>query len=180
MKEENYSERPSECTFSGRDFHQEEIVSIIMYQDNNVILSGGRDGTVCLANRAGNRILTKIEAFEDSVETVDFCKEMRLFLAGSMTGEIKIYELENLQCRVTISMGSGIVKAIWIGIEVVASTVEGKLKCYDGRNGNGLRKWIGHEETILDFDVKHDKIISGSDDQRILIHPYQFIPQQIS
>lgn len=144
-----------------------------MHADNNVILSGARDGSVCLVNWPKNRIIRKIQSFEESVESVDFCSQINMFLAASIAGEIKVYEVESLQTRVSIKVGYGITKSIWVGFEIIVSTIGGKLKCFDGRSGEGLRKWIGHEDTVLDFDVKHDKIISGSEDQRILIHNFR-------
>ena len=153
MKAENFELIPHYCTIQGKDFHTDEVISIDM-NSGGVVLSCSKDGFVGLINTNSKKVIGKLQISEDSIETVEFCKEMTWFLVASMSGDLRVYECDNMSARTQISLGYGIVKALWAGMEIYACGTEGCLECYDGRNGERLRKYVGSQETLLDIDVK--------------------------
>ena len=153
MKSEAFEANPPLCSIQGKDLHTDEVISIDMNQCG-IILSGSKDGSVGVVNMNSRKVLGKLNVSEDSVETVEFCKDMNWFLVATMAGELKVYELDNLAPRSQVQVGLGIVKAMWSAMEIYVCGVEGMLECYDGRSGERLRKYAGAQETLLDMDVK--------------------------
>lgn len=153
MKIENFESNPPFCTIQGKEMHTDEVICIDMHT-GGVIISGGKDGVVGVVNMNSKKVLSRIEISQDSIESVEFCKEMNWFLVATMGGEFKVYELDNLAPRCQVNVGIGIVKAVWNVMEIYLCGLEGFLECYDGRTGERLRKYKGTLETILDIDVK--------------------------
>lgn len=153
MKSEGFENAPPLCTIPGKDIHNDEIISIDMH-NGGIIVSGSKDGCVGLTNFNSKKIITKIKVCEESIESVEFCKEMMWFLVATMSGELRVYECDSLNTRCTIQVGMGIVKAIWVGFDIYVGGLEGLLELYDGRGGQRVKKFSGTKETVLDFDVK--------------------------
>jgi WD40 repeat protein len=57
---------------------------------------------------------------------------------------------------------------------IVSSSIDGTLRVWDGRTGQLLRTFTGHQNGILDFDLRIDGslILTGSDDGGALVFPY--------
>lgn len=170
LKNPDFASAPPASTIQGNTFHSSEIVSADMHSDNNLILTGDCEGIICITNRSRNSVLHKISCFEESAEDLAFCQEMNWIAVGSLTGEVKVYEVETMQMRWGISLGGGVVKLVWSGLDLFVGGIGGVLESFDARNGYLKNKYLGHEDTILDFDIKHGKMISGSDDKKVLIH----------
>jgi WD40 repeat protein len=122
--------------------------------EQGMIVTGGKDGSVGLVNTNSKKVIAKIKVGEESVESVAFCKEMNWFVAGNMAGEVRVYEVDSLAARCVIQAGAGVVKCLWSGFEVFVGGLGGMLAGFDGRSGVLLRKLSGPSDTVLDFDVK--------------------------
>ena len=153
MKSENYESSPPFCSIQGNEIHSDEVLSIDM-NNAGLILSGGKDGCVCIVSINSKKVFTKLNISTESIESVEFCKELNWFLVATITGEFRVYECDNVNARCQIQVGKGIVKALWVGFEIYICGIEGLLECYNGRTGEKIRKYSGGNDTFLDIDVK--------------------------
>jgi WD40 repeat protein len=153
MKTENFESSPPCCTIQGKDLHTDEVICIDMHA-NGVIVSGSKDGYISLVNINSKKVIWKIQICEESIESVEFCKDMMWFLVGTMNGDLRVYECDNLSSRFHVQIGTGVVKAVWVRMEIYVCGLEGFLECFDGRDGERIKKYLGSQETILDFDIK--------------------------
>ena len=51
--------------------------------------------------------------------------------------------MSNFSVRTSIDVG-GVVRAKWIGVQILVAGVEGNLEIFDGRNGEKLKRLVGH------------------------------------
>jgi len=150
-----------------------------MRDDNNTIITGGSDGTICTSIRNHNRVVNKISAFENAVEAIELCTIQPWFAAGSMSGDVKVYEIDNLSLRFSLELRGGVTKMICYENDIYVAGTDGLLSCIDVRTGEVLREYGGNTSTVLDLDVSRypdqpTRLLIGTEDQKIYI--YDAIP----
>eukprot|EP00095_Tigriopus_kingsejongensis_P003273 maker-scaffold675_size187964-snap-gene-0.28 protein:Tk03273 transcript:maker-scaffold675_size187964-snap-gene-0.28-mRNA-1 annotation:"hypothetical protein DAPPUDRAFT_187565" len=148
---------------SGNTGHVASVTSIAVRDDNNLIGSGGVDGTAKLFNiQSGKNIGTfkcgsKDEDSEevDSKSTVEatlFSKpEMNLLITGTLEGTINIWDLASHVSRQAFSVGTGITKMEWrqgSSTEILVATLDGLVRLADVR---GYDSSVGGELTPTEF-----------------------------
>lgn len=111
------------------------------------------------------------------VEAVAFQKDVNSQVAatGTINGEIFIWDFVNkvqqfiFKClinvnkllfncqvqRTKIKQEGGITILTWKGSSwnIFVGSTDGDIRCYDGRNGVCIQKYIGHTDTILDLHI---------------------------
>jgi WD40 repeat protein len=170
---------PNVAVFTGHGFHEAEVLCAVMRDDNNTIITGSSDGTICTSIRNHNRVVNKISAFQNAVEAIELCTIQPWFAAGSMSGDVKVYEIDNLSLRFSLELRGGVTKMICYENDIYVAGTDGLLSCIDVRTGEVLREYGGNTSTILDLDVSRypdqpTRLLIGTEDQKIYI--YDAIP----
>jgi len=159
-------------TIKGHGFHEEGLVSHAYQTKNPVVATTSMDKTVCLANWSTGKILGRTEVHEDSVESVIFPKNFDIFATGSLDGQVRIFDSNNLNLKERFPFESGITKLDFHNEKnmLALSTVDGFLYLFDHRTSEAPIKLSGNNECINDFRIlPEDKIVAAGDDGKILL-----------
>jgi WD40 repeat protein len=165
----------SEVTISGpHQFHHEGITRFALHPENpNLVLTGGLDHLVCIANLQTGKSLGVLKGHTESVEAVALSTNAFHFaVSGSLDKSIKVWDLNTLQLRQTFHHDGAVVKVIVQPQQphiLYSCAVDCTIRLWDIRNGQLLRTLTGHRYSILDFDVSLDGtlIASCSDDKSV-------------
>nr|XP_033198116.1 angio-associated migratory cell protein isoform X1 [Bombus vancouverensis nearcticus]XP_033198117.1 angio-associated migratory cell protein isoform X1 [Bombus vancouverensis nearcticus]XP_033198118.1 angio-associated migratory cell protein isoform X1 [Bombus vancouverensis nearcticus] len=173
--------------------HSSTITTIDCHWDNNLILSAAVDGKTIISTSNTGKIVSILqnlnngehntvtnndqnavssEGNRDSnwVETAAFCKDPAFQVAatGTVNGEIFIWDISKQMLRQKILQESGISKLLWKGNTTLlfSAGLDGLLRCFDGKDGQRLRSFIGHKADILDLYISEngEKALTTSDD----------------
>jgi WD40 repeat protein len=107
---------------------------------------------------------------EDSIECVGFCKTQSLIACATLSGQIFVWDLNTHVLRNKLSYTAGFSKIIWSNKETLyASTLDGNVFSYDGRNLELIKKYSGHESDILDFYLENNYLFTASNDNDVKI-----------
>lgn len=169
--------------------HTKTVIALDCYIDNNLIISAAVDGKTIISSSQTGKVLSVLQdlqqngnaneaedpdAMEENkgnwVEAVAFHKdpEHQIAATGTMNGEIFIWDVAKKIIRHTIQQESGISKLIWKeGTPMLfAASLDGILRCFDGRSGVCVNLFISHTADILDLCVSRNgkKVLTSSDD----------------
>ncbi|KAJ3325147.1 hypothetical protein HDV06_004904 [Boothiomyces sp. JEL0866] len=156
-------------------FHQGPITSLAVNKESTVILSGSQDGTTRLLQISTEKIIGKLDDHTESVETVQFSPALTFVAAGSVDGKLQVWDYQAMKQRFTGSHDDAVTKVMFTpdGTKLVSASVDGTLKLWDVRTGEPLRTYKGHQNTILDFDIRKDGdiVVTASDDGTSMVFP---------
>jgi WD40 repeat protein len=98
------------------------------------------------------------------------------FLAtGGVDGVIHVIDTTTMKLRFSVNHDEAVTKLKWspINPHLISSSVDGSLKVWDVRTGELVRTLKGHQNAILDFDIRPDGAVAvtGSDDGVSLVFP---------
>lgn len=122
--------------------HSEAITCIITLADNKRFVSGSTDGKIMVANNLGPLAnffpnAGPIEALALSPDA-----EGRLFVCGTLTGKVTVWDIARQAVRVECTTNDGpvgITKAIWLSEQLFAcSTLDGSIQLFDPRDGQNV------------------------------------------
>eukprot|EP01111_Echinosteliopsis_oligospora_P007755 TRINITY_DN2303_c0_g1_i1.p1 TRINITY_DN2303_c0_g1~~TRINITY_DN2303_c0_g1_i1.p1 ORF type:complete len:425 (+),score=135.27 TRINITY_DN2303_c0_g1_i1:51-1325(+) len=158
-------------TFSGHSWHSEGVTSLAFKSDSTVIASGSTDSSVCLGSIATNKALGKLVGHTNSVECLKFSNQQPFLFSGSMDGTLRIWDLNQLQPRLTCvhdkqTEEHGVTRiATTNQAMVITSCTDGIVRAWDERTGSCVRRFQAHSNIILDLTIAKDgSIITTSDD----------------
>ena len=107
---------------------------------------------------------------ENSIECVGFCKTMPLIACATLSGQLFVWDLNTHVLRNKLSYNAGFSKILWTDKETLyASTLDGCVCSYDGRNLELIKKFSGHESEILDFCLENKYLFTASNDNDVKI-----------
>ncbi|KAJ3262276.1 hypothetical protein HK103_002689 [Boothiomyces macroporosus] len=156
-------------------FHQGPVTSLSVNKESTLILSGSHDGTTRLLQISTEKIIGKLDDHSDSVETVQFSPALNFVAAGSVDGKLQVWDYQSMKQRFTGTHDEAITKVSFTpdGTKLVSASVDGTLKVWDVRTGELLRTLKGHQNTVLDFDIRKDGeiVVTGSDDGTSMVFP---------
>ncbi|KAJ8683408.1 hypothetical protein QAD02_019200, partial [Eretmocerus hayati] len=167
--------------------HKTAITSIDCHLDNNLILSAAVDGKTIISSANTGKVISILqdlggedldceEASESGnpkgnwIEAVTFVKDhsQQVAATGSLNGEIFIWDIARKAIKHKIDQGSGVTKLLWKANSTLlfSASLDGILRCYEGRSGECIRTFLGHTEDILDVCISRDQkfILTTSDD----------------
>ena len=162
-----------EHCFDARHKHDDEKTSITCLAANDhhpVIMFGATDGALRLAHCESGKILSKLMAHDQSVESSAFCDCMELGASAGMDGRLCVWDLNTFALRHTCSHPAGVVEIQWRkGSPLLfACTVSKELRLWDARNGTCLKTLTGHADVVLCLAVGYPAAgtyaLTGSDD----------------
>lgn len=164
-------------------FHKAPISTVAIHPTINLIATGGRNGTLRFTNSTSGKLISGIDDFEDSVESIVFCPELNMMAAGSVDGNIKIYNTPNFSRRAILQHDDAVTKLVFSRNPqtkhvLYSSSMDSKIKKWDVRSGELLHTWNGHQGGVLDFAVAADgeTVVTASDDGTAAV----FYPQAVA
>ncbi|XP_065831245.1 angio-associated migratory cell protein-like [Oscarella lobularis] len=154
--------------------HQGNITCIECCNDGSLVASGSDDGSVRFVNPLNGKIVAGIEQEregEDSaigVESFGFCSHLPIAAIGYLNGCLKFWDMAMQRFRNEYRHPGSVVRLLWHPSEpfVFTCCLDGIVRLCDGRNGQCLTEWHGHDEAILDMVISIDgsTIVTGSED----------------
>lgn len=169
-----------------------DILCVDMSADGKLIATGGIDMKVNIITPANGKIVWKFavaapkkaavnesddnnnDIEQNSIESVSFCKTMPIIAACTLNGQIITWDLNTHAMRHKLDYSSGFSKIMWDeGTRLFASSLDGAIYQWDGRNLKETKKNEGHISEILDFCLNQKYICSASNDQTVKIFEIQ-------
>ncbi|CAF0704535.1 unnamed protein product [Brachionus calyciflorus] len=147
--------------------HEGDILSMDLSSDGNILVTGGVDMKVKLINTNNFKVVCELccenkprsgeEAMEDeqedSIESISFCKTLPLLACATLSGRIYVWDINShvVRCKFDNKL-IGYTKLMWNNQEqLYASTLDGGVQVFDGRNLELIKNLKGHKSEILDF-----------------------------
>ena len=161
--------------------HENDIICLDLSPDGNLLATAGLDMKVRITHTTTGKLIWTFQLdsmkkdnennnIEDSIESVAFCKSLLIIACATLNGEINVWDLNTHALRHKLENNAGFSKILWNAQEVLfASTLDGTIQSYDGRNLLLLNKYEGHTSEILDFCINDNFIISASNDNTVKI-----------
>ncbi|CAG8581751.1 13074_t:CDS:2, partial [Cetraspora pellucida] len=136
-------------------FHKEGITSLAINKESTLILTGSTDNSAILVNLSNGTILGSLENHTESVETVGFCNVLPLSATGSVDNKLNIWDINTMRLRQTCHHEDAIIKLQWHLDSPLLTTcsADRTVQTWDGRTGNNVRTWRGHQDSILGFSL---------------------------
>lgn len=158
-------------------FHQSPITALTINKDSSVIISGDEEGNTLLLNRASHKILGSLVKHEESVETIQFSDHLPYVATGSVDGLVNVWDLSTNALRYTLSHPEAVTKVRWSpsGVQLISACLDGNLRIWDSRTGELKETRHGHQNSILDFEIRTDSMlaVTASDDGVSLVFSLQ-------
>ncbi|CAH1788775.1 unnamed protein product [Owenia fusiformis] len=161
-------------SFTGNSGHAASITSLDCHSNNNLIITGSTDVTAKVISANNGKVLStyncasESDEEDNSVEAVGFSKTHSLAATGTLKGTLSIWDINTHQCRLQCKHENGIVRLRWDESTpfIYTCTLDGIVHMWDGRNGQRMAQWYGHQGEILDFDITRDgnTLVTASDD----------------
>ena len=154
---------------SEKDYHHYPILSMSML--NDTLITGDDQGYIFIANFKTGESVGPVSKHNDSVEAISV-HSAQAVACGSMDGTIKVIDIGKQHLVLDVPKledGSGITRlkcSILNPIIYVGSTT-GNFYCIDIRNGETLKSYTAHTDSVMDFLVneKDKRIVTVGDDK---------------
>uniref|UniRef100_A0AAG5DNK0 Anaphase-promoting complex subunit 4-like WD40 domain-containing protein n=1 Tax=Anopheles atroparvus TaxID=41427 RepID=A0AAG5DNK0_ANOAO len=151
--------------------HSANITSLAIDQENQLFVTGGEDGSVCVIGTTG--VLGMLMGpSEQSVEAVlvDYPNfELKIAATGTLAGKVTIWDIARQAKRVECAdeNPTGITRMLWLkDYTVCAGTLGGLIKGWDVRSGASRFTLSGHSDDVQHIAYHKEKniILSVSED----------------
>ncbi|KXS18604.1 WD40 repeat-like protein [Gonapodya prolifera JEL478] len=154
-------------------WHSGTLTCVDVKADATVAGTGSEDGTAKLVHLGNGKILGSFEGHSDSVEAVGFSPTLPVFATGSLDGSLKLWDVQTMRLRHTLSHDDGITHLAWHSSSplITTSSTDRTVRVWDARSGSCERTWTGHRQPILDFAITRDgsSVVTASDDWSALV-----------
>eukprot|EP01080_Neovahlkampfia_damariscottae_P004702 gene4702-8286_t len=165
-----FDPKSGEClhTFASETLSESAIHCIAPKPDDPIVfLAGTSTGEAFMISIKQKKVLAKLDAHEDSIESCTFCDGLSTFVTASMDSSICLWDSNNLKLRHKLENQDGIVKITYDSDSKVlyCGCVDGTLASWDVRQGKLIQEFTGHTQLILDFAHSKDFLVSTSDDK---------------
>jgi ribosome assembly protein SQT1 len=154
-------------------FHDGPITTIHISKDSTLALTGSQDSTAKLVNLLNGKVLAAFQnTQEESVESVAFCDSLPVLVTSDTSGAINLYNTTDYSLRQTLRHDDAVTKLRFRSNTpfLYSASVDKKIKVWDIRTGECVKEFIGHTNTVLDFDIDVDgNVISAGDDGVCLV-----------
>jgi len=167
----------------------QEAICCDMSNDGKTVLVGSSTGQICVLNideSLNIKLIDRIETndekeyknddntIEHPIEKIQMWNTIgkgfdNMFVAASLGGILYVYEKTN-QLRLKLVHPDGVNNVIFMPGDVprvMTAGLDGKLRVWDCRSGEPLLELSGHQDTILDLQIKGMNVTSASDDHTV-------------
>ncbi|XP_050269229.1 uncharacterized protein LOC126713515 isoform X1 [Quercus robur] len=157
----------------GHPYHTEELTCMAISPDSTLALTGSKDGSVHIVNLTTGKVVSSLVSHSDSIECISFGPShgpSSLWAAtGGMDHKLIIWDLQHSMPRSTCEHEDGVTCLTWLGASNYLATgcVDGKVRLWDGRSGDCIKTFSGHDAAIQSLSVCANRnfIVSVSIDE---------------
>ncbi len=137
-------------------------------------MSGSRDGSVKIWDRASGKRLKSLEGHTDPVFSVAISSDGKTIVSGSRDGSVKIWDRASGELLKSLEEHTDTVFSVAIstdGKTIVSGSRDGSVKIWDRASGKRLKSLEGHTGTVASVAISSDgkTIVSSSDDGSVKI-----------
>jgi WD40 repeat protein len=156
----------------------EKLYSVALNQKENMIVTGGLDGTIGLWDLQGNAIIQPFKVHEGGFVSVAFSPDGKKIVSGSEDSTVRLWDLKGNPIGKPFK-GHG--KTVWSvafspdGKKIVSGSEDSTVRLWDLK-GNPIGKpFKGHGKTVnsVAFSPDGKKIVSGSEDSTVRLWDLQ-------
>ncbi|KAH0168743.1 WD40 repeat-like protein, partial [Aureobasidium melanogenum] len=151
--------------------HGYEVHDLSVAQDNDRFISVGGDKTVFLWDVATHQTLRRWSGHAGRVNACAFAGEGdSLVVTGSFDSTVKIWDCKqrNEKPIMTLSEAKDAVSSVSVsGAEIMAGSVDGRVRCYDVRMGVIDQDVLGHPITSVTPTVNNDSYLASTLDSTL-------------
>ncbi len=169
--------KSSQVTHSIAKAHEADIICMDMNLEGNLVATGGTDMKINLINTNSEKLISSLKCdihqtsdSENSIESLKFCATQPLIACATLNGQIFVWDTVNQSLRNKLENASGFTKLQWGKHEsLYASSLDGFIYVYDGRNMKLHKKITCHQFEVLDFcfSTNAELIFTSSNDKSI-------------
>ena len=156
---------------------KQEISSIGVSRDDNLIMAGSPESSVCLvAVQAGKVIGTLTEhpagytpaenAPSDSVEHIAFHPNRTVAAVSYIDNKVCLWDTALQRLRTTLSHPDGVVKSCWAGDSdhhLVTCCLDGIVRVWDVDQTEIIAQVTGHRDQLLDMKISENLVVTADD-----------------
>ncbi|EAS01217.1 MAP kinase organizer 1 (macronuclear) [Tetrahymena thermophila SB210] len=142
--------------FSG--LHNYEILDVAIGEDNSKFCSVGGDKSAFLWDVKSDKLLRKFEGHTNRINTVSFNDDESVVITGSFDTTIRFWDLKSNTYKpldIFKDAQDSVSKVVINKYEVLASSIDGKVRTYDLRMGLVTNDDMKHP--VLSFSLSNDK-----------------------
>ncbi|KAK6004610.1 hypothetical protein QM012_008472 [Aureobasidium pullulans] len=151
--------------------HGYEVHDLSVAQDNDRFISVGGDKTVFLWDVATHQTLRRWSGHAGRVNACAFAGEGdSLVVTGSFDSTVKIWDCKqrNEKPIMTLSEAKDAVSSVSVsGSDILAASVDGRVRCYDVRMGVMDQDVLGHPITSVTPTVNNDSYLASTLDSTL-------------
>lgn len=159
--------KSTQSLFNLHNAHESDIICVDSNIDGSLIATGGTDMKINLINCNNGKIVYALKCpttgnepseddEEDSVESLSFSKTLPLLACATLSGRLIVWDVNTHSIRCQHDNDKvGYTKLIWTPSheQLFASTIEGQIQIFDGRNLTLAKTIKCHKSEILDFSL---------------------------
>ncbi|KEQ61249.1 WD40 repeat-like protein [Aureobasidium melanogenum CBS 110374] len=151
--------------------HGYEVHDLSVAQDNDRFISVGGDKTVFLWDVATHQTLRRWSGHAGRINACAFAGEGdSLVVTGSFDSTVKIWDCKQRSEKpiMTLSEAKDAVSSVSVsGAEIMAGSVDGRVRCYDVRMGVIDQDVLGHPITSVTPTVNNDSYLASTLDSTL-------------
>jgi hypothetical protein len=133
-------------------------------------ITGDEEGILCVTIISQEKVVHRVQAFEEGIESIAACPTFPLFAAGSLTGKITVFNLSDYTPRLSITAEHPVIKLGWFNLDLYSCHAEGLINCHDARTGELRKRLVGSETDVLDMAIGQGLVVVGTDANQIFAY----------
>ncbi|XP_027342987.1 angio-associated migratory cell protein-like [Abrus precatorius] len=142
----------------GHPYHTDRIKCLAISSTSTLALTGSEDGSIYLANINTGRVIDALAPRSESIECVGFAPSCSWAAVGGMDEKLIIWDIEHSLFRDSFNHEHGVSCLAWLGAwNVAAGCVDGKVRLWDSRSGECVKKFMVHKKAIESLSVSADQ-----------------------
>ena len=157
--------------FSHHD-DESSVLCVASQKSGKLIACGLSNGKTKLFSIESRKLVSTLKTLwteeeTKAIESIAFSPTDDYIACATLGGSLEVWDISTQRLRYECAHPSGLSQIIWDDSDIIiASTLNGELKQYNGKSGNLIKQLNGNYGSILDFVVNKDStlIITGGDD----------------